>query len=276
MFAFIFWNIFGFDRLQKWPGARAWIDKSSIFLAQETLQHGGNTQFHEKTPFTRPARKPTDGKGRLSGGLTTYFDNGKFGTATFNRLVDESHFLCIRVSLPTFSFIIGNVYLAIHKTDSFEFVELFEIQLNSILELFPNDPVVIGGDFNCHLFAPSNRPHELYLKHLVRRLHVQHICFFPQEEIPFTYHLERAFSTIDYVFVRGFENQKFKVAEEHASVTSHRPLFLKLNIPIPPLTADVQLQTAKGAAYIRSRAKEATLRDLPTVWQGEKHNWETA
>jgi hypothetical protein len=261
LLSLIFWNIFGTKRVKSRNDLCEWVTKASIFAAQETLEYRKVTPIRGKTSFSRPARKPI-GPGRPAGGLTSYFDNGAFGSASFTQLSDENHFLCIRVVLSSFAFIVGNVYLPLHSGADVDFVELFETQLFSILELFPTDPVIIGGDFNCHLFAPSNHPHELRFKDMIRRLHVQGFAVFPQEEVPFTYHLDRSFSTIDYVLVRGFKVAHFHVTTKYALETSHRPLFIKINHHTPSPPSDSLLQPALGAAYYRSEAKKRTLQEL--------------
>jgi hypothetical protein len=264
MFSAVFWNIFGPDRLEKWPAARQCLNDANVVAFQETLQHRGVLQLPEKTPFFRRA-KPAVNEGRPSGGLTTYLDNGLFGAASFTKLCDDDHFLCLRVALDGFAFILGNVYLPLNSKKTKvvdEFVELFEAELFSILDLFPTDPVLIGGDFNCHCFAPSNRPHELRFKDMLRRLHSHDFSVYPQVEAPFTYRLEESFSTIDYVLVRGFRDVNFRVALEFAAVTNHRPLFIQLHLPIPSPSTDLTLHPAKGSAYFRSTAKREVLRNL--------------
>jgi hypothetical protein len=64
---------------------------------------------------------------------------------------------------------------------------------------------------------------------------------------------------MDYVFIRGFSVEQLSVGVQYASVTSHRPLFVKLSHPSASPTSDMPLQQAMGAAYIRSAAK---LREL--------------
>ncbi len=264
MLSFIFWNICGMDHVASDRDVYEWVSRSSVFSAQETMQHRAFLQLPEKTPFIVPARKPV-GPGRPSGGLASYFDNGYFGAATFTKLSDENYFLCVRVSLPGLSFIVGNVYLPLNSPGvDDDIVQLFEAQFTSILELYPNDPIICGGDFNCHVFTTSNRPHELMFKDLVRRLHVNGFAVFPVTEAPFTYRLEKSYSTIDYVFVRGMVTREFRVALEFADVTSHRPLILRVDTALPVLTRDVVLHPALGAAYLRSSTKADTLRDLLT------------
>jgi hypothetical protein len=261
MLSFIFWNICGMENAKR-RDVNQWLSSASVVALQETMQHRTFTQLPDKTPLSVAAKKAI-GPGRPSGGLTTYFDNGLLGAATLTRLCDEKHFLCVRVCLPGLSFIVGNVYLPLHsKGVESNIVQIFEAQLQSVLELFPTDPIICGGDFNCHCFAASNLPHELMFKELVRRLHVHEFAVLPQSEIPFTYRLEKSYSTIDYVFVGGFNISEFRVAVELADVTSHRPLFLRLNTTIPSPIPDVMLQPAYGAAYLRSSSKAETLRAL--------------
>ncbi len=262
MFSAIFWNIYGLERVPSDRDVQAWINNCSILAVQETLQHRGTTPLAEKTPFIHRAKKAPK-RGRPSGGLATYFDNGLFGAAEFTKLCDESHFLCIRVVLPGWAFIIGNVYLPLHSDGVHDdFVEFFEAQLQSIVEQFPSDPFLVGGDFNCHLFAPSSRPHERQFKDMVRRLHLQDFAILPLVEAPFTYRLDRSFSTIDYVLVRGFQVHEFKVEMNFSDVTSHRPLFISLDLPISVPLSEVTLQPAKGAAYLRSTEKGKLLQTL--------------
>ncbi len=64
------------------------------------------------------------------------------------------------------------------------------------------------------------------------------------------------------MLVRGFEIKEFQVAEKYASVTSHRPLHVTLELSVHVLPPDIPLQTAYGAAYVRSDAKLTTLRQL--------------
>ncbi len=261
MFSAIFWNIYGLDQIPSDRDVHTWVNNWDILAVQETLQHRGTTPLAEKTVFIHRAKKAPK-RGRPSGGLATYFDNGLFGAAEFTKLCDESHFLCIRVAATGWSFIVGNVYLPLHSGVHDDFVEFFEAQLHSIIEQFPTDPFLIGGDFNCHLFAPSSCPHMLQFKDMVRQLHLQDFVILPLVEAPFTYRLERSFSTIDYILTRCFQVQEFKVEMNFSDVTSHRPLFIRLDLPVLAPYPEVMLQPAKGAAYLRSPEKKKLLQDL--------------
>ncbi len=266
MLSFIFWNIFSAARLSDWPDALAWIANSTALMLQETLQHRAITPLPDKTPLSVPARL-TGGPGRPSGGLTTYISNGALGGARFEKIVSEPFFLCVRIVHGAFSFILGNVYLPLCTAGTSEtMVSEFEGILSNVLSLYPTDPVVIGGDFNCHLFSQEQTSpfdHEAQFKIMVRRLRTEGFTIYPEQEIPFTYNLELDFSTIDYVMVRGLRVLSFEVADKFSGITSHRPLYVTVDLPAPiPHDNSIHLSQALGGAYFKSETKKETLRDL--------------
>lgn len=160
MLLFIFWNIFGFNRFDDWSDALSWVLSSSVFVAQETLDHAKVTPLPDKTPLRFPARKP-DGPGRPAGGLTTYFDNKRLGAATLDKIFEQQFFLCVRVTLPNCSFIVGNVYLHLHTPGhSDNLVEELQAIIDGIIDAHPTTPFIFGGDFNCHLFSLQPGVHE--------------------------------------------------------------------------------------------------------------------
>jgi hypothetical protein len=188
MLSIIFWNIFGVARFADWPDVLSWVCTSVIFAVQETMDHDKVTALPDKTPVSFLARKPASGPGRPAGGLTTYFDNGRLGGATFTKIFNQQFLLCVPVTLSDFSFIIGNIYAHIHtpgRPDNL--VEEIQVILESILESYPTDAFTFGGDFNSHYFSDLTDPHKLQFRHLARCFKSYGFRMFPEEEEPFTF-----------------------------------------------------------------------------------------
>ncbi len=254
--------------IAEWPEVFEWISAASGIALQETLQRKKILPLPDKTPFSVPARLGE--RGRPVGGLTTYLSNGQLGSATFVKLVSDPHFLCVRVIHDTLTFILGNVYLPLHTRGTDEsFVSDFACSLDKLLELYPTDYVLIGGDFNCHLFSEPSTPtqgFEADFRTMVRKLQLLGFQCYPTSETPFTYQFGLTFSTIDYVFSKGFKVTGFEVAEEFAGITNHRPLMIKVCSPVPCLltsdTDQLTMTQALGGAYYRSAARQQTLISL--------------
>jgi hypothetical protein len=96
------------------------------------------------------------------------------------------------VTQDAFLLILGNIYLPLCTEGTSEQMVLeFESLLENVLSLYPTDPVIIGGDFNCHLFsgtlAPERVELEAQFRVMVRRLRSVGFKIFPEQESPFTF-----------------------------------------------------------------------------------------
>ncbi len=243
MSGFVSWNICGLRKLARHPGVFSWLRAQKIILLQETLQVTRSFRFPGFVRFEVPA---VDVRGKASGGLLILLAKDWLGSGKVEILLESSSLLLARVSWGNVGLLVGNVYIPIHSENCpSDIYTTTTAQLESVTSLYPNDGVIIGGDWNAHLLAP--RAYSWVDKAMGKvqaELHAAGFRSFPVTQDPPTYRSALVSSTIDFMFHRQVTIAKEEVGM--VFIALHKPIVAEFTIPHHTPADEKQLDTAQG------------------------------
>lgn len=156
----ISWNVNGTAKLSSFPSVLTFLTSASVIFLQETFEIPPAN--FSPPGFIRFGNDALATGGRPSRGSSCLFLQQKFAAGSFTEIDSGVDWLLIVRWVPQGSnqgVIFGNVYFPRYSPDALptDFGHL-KFTLSTLLNDFPSDGIVFGGDFNFNRFRVHSAP----------------------------------------------------------------------------------------------------------------------